>query len=55
MYYKILRNIIYKIKVKYKYDLTNNQLEKVYYIYYLIINIMFGPLKFIFGFIKNVV
>src|SRR6201995_1252980 len=54
MIYKIVRNIIYQVKVKYKYDLTNNQVEKGFFIYYLIINIMFGPLKFIFGIIYRI-
>src|ERR1700748_1493755 len=54
MIYKIGRNIIYQIKVKYKYELTKTQLEKVFYIYYLIINIMFGPFKFMFGIIYRI-
>src|SRR6202012_4377621 len=54
MIYKIGRNIIYQVKVKYKYELTNNQLEKAFYIYYLIINIMFGPFKIIFGIIYRI-
>jgi len=48
---KFVSNLVYKVKIKYKYELTNNQLEKVFFIYYFIINLIFGPFKLMFGFI----
>lgn len=47
---RIVRNLIYIFKVKYKKNLTPNKLEKIFFIYYFIINILLGPLKLIFGF-----
>jgi hypothetical protein len=49
--YRIVRNLIYKVKIKFNYDLTDRQLDKVFSIYYFIINLMFGPFKLFFGFI----
>lgn len=48
--FKIIRDLIYIFKVKYKQELTDNQLTRVFFIYYLIINILVGPLKLFFGF-----
>jgi hypothetical protein len=54
VFFKIVRILIYKIKIKYNYDLTASQLSKAFFIYYFIINVMLGPLKLFFGFIYTI-
>lgn len=52
--FKFIRYFIYYYKIIYKKDLTDTQLNKFFYIYYFIINIMLGPLKIFFGFFYNI-
>lgn len=47
---KIVRNLIYLFKIKYKKDLTDRNLNIIFFIYFFIINILLGPLKFFLGF-----
>jgi hypothetical protein len=48
--FKCVRNLIYTYKIIYKKDLTSVWLNRIFYIYYFIINLALGPLKIIFGF-----
>jgi hypothetical protein len=51
--FKFIRNLIYILKIIYKKDFTEVQLDRIFYIYYTIINIILGPLKIFFGFFYN--
>lgn len=51
--FKIIRNSIYIFKIIYKKDLTDDWLNSIFFFYYFIINIIFGPFKMFFGFFYN--
>jgi hypothetical protein len=51
--FKYIRNFIYILRIIYKKDLTDDVLNRLFFIYYIIINLVLGPLKIFFGFFYN--
>jgi len=54
LYFKFFRFFIYKFKANKIFNYTSYNLQKYFFLQYLILNLILGPLKFIFGFFYSV-
>ena len=53
IFYKILRILIYKLKNNKVFSYKKNALKNIFYFQYFLFNILYGPLKLMFGFYYN--